>query len=51
MDIAEINIDVPRAYYLLEQFVEKSFNMEIVGMKLRDKCPRRYVFFPRKCLP
>ncbi|XP_004066380.1 programmed cell death protein 4 [Oryzias latipes] len=41
MDIAEINIDVPRAYYLLEQFVEKSFNMEIVGMKLRDKCPRR----------
>ncbi|XP_024115195.1 programmed cell death protein 4b [Oryzias melastigma] len=41
MDIAEINIDVPRAYYILEQFVEKSFNVEIIGIKLRDKCPRR----------
>ncbi|RVE75637.1 hypothetical protein OJAV_G00000740 [Oryzias javanicus] len=41
MDIAEINIDVPRAYYILEQFVEKSFNVEIIGVKLREKCPRR----------
>uniref|UniRef100_A0A1A8KU13 Programmed cell death protein 4 n=1 Tax=Nothobranchius kuhntae TaxID=321403 RepID=A0A1A8KU13_NOTKU len=40
MDIAEINIDVPRAYFLLEQFVEKSFSLGIIGVKLRDQCPR-----------
>nr|XP_057918891.1 programmed cell death protein 4b isoform X3 [Doryrhamphus excisus] len=39
MDVAEINIDVPRAYFILEQFVEKSFNMGVIGVKLRDLCP------------
>ncbi|KAK5926787.1 hypothetical protein CgunFtcFv8_022331 [Champsocephalus gunnari] len=41
MDIAEINIDVPRAYYILEQFVDKSFVMGIIDVKLRDLCPCR----------
>ncbi|KAM7418791.1 hypothetical protein PAMA_016087 [Pampus argenteus] len=41
MDIAEINIDVPRAYFILEQFVDKSFNMRIIDEKLRDLCPCR----------
>ncbi|XP_061889194.1 programmed cell death protein 4b isoform X1 [Entelurus aequoreus] len=39
MDIAEINIDVPRAYFLLEQFVEKSFSIGVIDVKLRDLCP------------
>lgn len=41
MDIADINIDVPRAYFILEQFVDKSFSMGIIGVKLRDQCPCR----------
>eukprot|EP00064_Thunnus_orientalis_P010178 superscaffoldBa00001355_g10204 len=41
MDIAEINIDVPRAYFILEQFVDKSFSMGIIDEKLRDLCPCR----------
>ncbi|XP_020508919.1 programmed cell death protein 4b [Labrus bergylta] len=41
LDIAEINIDVPRAYFILEQFVDKSFNMGIIDVKLRDLCPCR----------
>ncbi|KAM6972187.1 programmed cell death protein 4b isoform 2-T2 [Aplochiton taeniatus] len=39
MDIAEINIDVPRAYFILEQFVDKSFSEGLIGEKLRDLCP------------
>lgn len=42
MDIADINIDVPRAYSILEQFVEQSFNIGIIDVKLRDDCPCRY---------
>lgn len=41
MDIAEINIDVPRAYFILDQFVDKSFTMGIIDVKLRDRCPCR----------
>ncbi|XP_013868955.1 programmed cell death protein 4b [Austrofundulus limnaeus] len=41
MDIAEISIDVPRAYFILEQFVDKSFSKGIIGVKLRDQCPCR----------
>lgn len=41
MDIAEINIDVPRAYFILEQFVDKSFSAGIIDEKLRDLCPCR----------
>lgn len=41
MDIDEINIDVPLAYFILEQFVEKSYRTGIIGVKLRDGCPRR----------
>lgn len=41
MDIAEINIDVPRAYFILEQFVNKSFNAGVVDESLRDLCPCR----------
>ncbi|XP_014840166.1 PREDICTED: programmed cell death protein 4 isoform X2 [Poecilia mexicana] len=41
MDIDEINIDVPLAYFILEQFVEKSFHMGVIGVKLRDQCPHR----------
>lgn len=41
MDIAEINIDVPRAYFILEQFVDQSFSMGIIDVKLRDLCPCR----------
>lgn len=41
MDIDEINIDVPLAYFILEQFVEKSYRTGIIGVKLRDRCPRR----------
>lgn len=41
MDIAEINIDVPRAYFILEQFVDKSFSMGVIDEKLRDLCPCR----------
>ncbi|KAM4595301.1 programmed cell death protein 4b isoform 1-T2 [Fundulus diaphanus] len=41
MDIEEINIDVPLAYFILEQFVDKSFRMGIIGLKLRDQCPHR----------
>lgn len=40
-DIEDINIDVPRAYFILEQFVEKSFKMGIIDMELRDQCPCR----------
>lgn len=42
MDIADINIDVPRAYFILEQFVDKSFGLGIINVKLRDYCPSRY---------
>ncbi|KAM6940774.1 programmed cell death protein 4b [Xenentodon cancila] len=38
-DIAEINIDVPRAYHILEQLVVKSFSMGVIGVKLKDQCP------------
>ncbi|XP_037546243.1 programmed cell death protein 4b [Nematolebias whitei] len=41
MDIGEIKIDVPRAYFILEQFVDKSFSKGIIGVKLRDRCPCR----------
>eukprot|EP00066_Takifugu_rubripes_P006900 XP_003972014.1 PREDICTED: programmed cell death protein 4 [Takifugu rubripes] len=41
MDIADINIDVPRAYFILEQFVDKSFSLGIINVKLRDYCPSR----------
>lgn len=41
MDIADINIDVPRAYFILEQFVEQSFIIGIIDVKLRDDCPCR----------
>ncbi|NP_001133509.1 programmed cell death protein 4 isoform X1 [Salmo salar] len=41
MDIAEINIDVPRAYFILEQFVDKSFSAGFICEKLRDLCPSR----------
>lgn len=41
MDIAEINIDVPRAYFILEQVVDKSFSVGIIDVKLRDLCPCR----------
>ncbi|XP_030637368.1 programmed cell death protein 4b isoform X2 [Chanos chanos] len=39
MDIADINIDVPCAYSLLEQFVEKSYNAGVINKNLRDLCP------------
>lgn len=41
MDIAEINIDVPRAYFILEHFVDKSFSAGLVNERLRDLCPSR----------
>ncbi|KAI1887002.1 hypothetical protein AGOR_G00201560 [Albula goreensis] len=41
IEIAEINIDVPCAYALLEQFVEKSFSAGIIDKRLRDLCPSR----------
>jgi len=41
MDIAEINIDVPRAYFILEQFVDKSFSSGVIDEELRDLCPCR----------
>ncbi|XP_053711851.1 programmed cell death protein 4-like [Synchiropus splendidus] len=41
LDIAEINIDVPRAYFILEQFVDCSFSVGVVDIKLRDLCPSR----------
>ncbi|KAL2087049.1 hypothetical protein ACEWY4_018108 [Coilia grayii] len=41
MDIGEINIDVPCAYLILEQFVDKSFNAGIIDKRLRDLCPCR----------
>lgn len=43
MDIADISIDVPRAYFILEQFVDKSFSMGIIELKLKDRCPCRWV--------
>ncbi|XP_060938444.1 programmed cell death protein 4b [Limanda limanda] len=41
MDIAEINIDVPRAYFILEQFVDMSLSMGVIDVKSRDLCPCR----------
>ncbi|XP_056136022.1 programmed cell death protein 4b [Lampris incognitus] len=41
MDIADINIDVPGGYFILEQFVEKSFSAGIIDEKLRELCPCR----------
>ncbi|KAJ8365465.1 hypothetical protein SKAU_G00142960 [Synaphobranchus kaupii] len=41
MEIAEINIDVPCAYALLEQVVEKSFSAGVIDKRLRDLCPSR----------
>ncbi|XP_006630908.3 programmed cell death protein 4b isoform X1 [Lepisosteus oculatus] len=40
-EIPEINIDVPCAYLVLEQFVEQSFSAGIIGKRLRDLCPCR----------
>ncbi|KAK7930121.1 hypothetical protein WMY93_006516 [Mugilogobius chulae] len=41
LDIAEINIDAPRAYFILEQFVDKSLSIGIIDVRLRDVCPSR----------
>ncbi|KAK2819556.1 hypothetical protein Q7C36_021202 [Tachysurus vachellii] len=41
MDIADINIDVPCAYAVLEHFVDKSFSVGVIDKKLRDLCPCR----------
>ncbi|XP_072318617.1 programmed cell death protein 4b [Eucyclogobius newberryi] len=41
MDIAEINIDAPRAYFILEQFVDKSLSIGLINARLRDLCPSR----------
>lgn len=41
LDMADISIDVPCAYSLLEQFVEQSFNAGVIDKKLRDLCPCR----------
>lgn len=43
LDMADISIDVPCAYSLLEQFVEQSFNAGVIDKKLRDLCPCRWV--------
>lgn len=43
MDIADINIDVPCAYSILEHFVDKSFSTGVIDKKLRDLCPCRSV--------
>uniref|UniRef100_A0A8C2AM50 Programmed cell death protein 4 n=1 Tax=Cyprinus carpio TaxID=7962 RepID=A0A8C2AM50_CYPCA len=36
LDMADLSIDVPCAYSLLEQFVEQSFNAGVIDKKLRD---------------
>uniref|UniRef100_A0A9J8CRQ3 Programmed cell death protein 4 n=1 Tax=Cyprinus carpio carpio TaxID=630221 RepID=A0A9J8CRQ3_CYPCA len=41
LDMADLSIDVPCAYSLLEQFVEQSFNAGVIDKKLRDLCPCR----------
>ncbi|RXN31747.1 programmed cell death 4-like protein [Labeo rohita] len=41
LDMADLSIDVPCAYSLLEQFVEQSFNAGFIDKKLRDLCPCR----------
>ncbi|XP_066510452.1 programmed cell death protein 4-like isoform X2 [Hoplias malabaricus] len=41
MDIADINIDVPCAYSILEHYVDKSFSAGVIDTKLRDLCPCR----------
>ncbi|XP_039551010.1 programmed cell death protein 4b [Pimephales promelas] len=41
LDMADISIDVPCAYSLLEQFVDQSFNAGVIDKKLRDLCPCR----------
>uniref|UniRef100_A0A4W4FC64 Programmed cell death protein 4 n=1 Tax=Electrophorus electricus TaxID=8005 RepID=A0A4W4FC64_ELEEL len=41
MDIADINIDVPCAYSLLEYFVDQSFSSGVIDKNLRDLCPCR----------
>ncbi|XP_076841171.1 programmed cell death protein 4b [Brachyhypopomus gauderio] len=41
VDIADINIDVPCAYSLLEDFVDQSFSAGVIDKKLRDLCPSR----------
>ncbi|KAI4893630.1 hypothetical protein NFI96_023765, partial [Prochilodus magdalenae] len=43
MDIADINIDVPCAYSILEHFVDKSFSTGVIDTKLRDLCPCRII--------
>ncbi len=41
LDMADLSIDVPCAYSLLEQFVEQSFNAGVIDKKLKDLCPCR----------
>ncbi|XP_016383536.1 programmed cell death protein 4-like [Sinocyclocheilus rhinocerous] len=41
LDMADLSIDVPCAYSLLEQFVEQSFDAGVIDKKLRDLCPCR----------
>ncbi|CAL9700535.1 unnamed protein product [Knipowitschia caucasica] len=40
-DISEINIDAPRAHFILEQFVDKSLSLGIINDRLKDLCPCR----------
>lgn len=41
MDIADINIDVPCAYSILEHFVDKSFTAGVIDKNLQNQCPCR----------
>uniref|UniRef100_A0A9J8ANL2 Programmed cell death protein 4 n=1 Tax=Cyprinus carpio carpio TaxID=630221 RepID=A0A9J8ANL2_CYPCA len=41
VDMADLSIDVPCAYSLLEKFVEQSFDTGVIDKKLRDLCPCR----------
>ncbi|XP_062845710.1 programmed cell death protein 4b isoform X2 [Trichomycterus rosablanca] len=40
-DVADISVDVPRAFSILERFVDESFGAGVVDRRLRDRCPCR----------
>ncbi|NP_001087968.1 uncharacterized protein LOC494651 [Xenopus laevis] len=40
-EIPDINLDVPKAYSVLERFVEDCFKVGIISRQIRDLCPCR----------
>jgi len=41
-EMADLSIDVPNAYAILEDFVNMSYDLKVITLKLKVQAPKRY---------